>query len=412
MSQKNEQKKSRFGPGFSMAAVWFCFFVGPGFASGASLLGFYASRGWIGVFIGPALSTLVAGTFVYLALEYSRRHQLYDFKSFYDGVFGKYSPVFSNIKDLTIIISIFVMGALSFATGGRHLYYLIRDITGIHVNRSITGLFIMFVVGAFVLAGRKIIVSMSKMVSFALIACIVVVIFLAFPTAWPIMTDIVANRTVFLEQGTGLLGNLTMSGTAFMWFGTLIFVNTLTSSVDTLIPASKGVIKTQADSRNAAILGGIGVFLSMFLMNVVLISGMPYIADQSIAQIPTIWAIYNIVEAPAVAFIYHNVAIIAIISTLASFFYGMVVRYDKIAVKVLKNAPVKVRWAAMLALITLVSLHFGGNGIPTIVMTGFSILGYLNLPLLEFPMLFIISYKLIKMQKNKNSEVDLGTLEA
>ena len=404
MNLKNEKKVSRFGPGFTIASVWFCFFVGPGFASGASLLGFYASRGWVGVFIGPALSTIVAGALVYLALEYSRRHGTYDFKSFYDGVFGKFSVVFSNIKDLTIIISIFVMGALSFATGGYHLQALLDSILEIDVPISVTGLVIMLAIVLLVLAGRKIIVAMSKWVSVALMLVIIVVIFLAFPVAWPRMIEIVSNRTVFAESGTWMLGHLTLSGPAFMWFGTLIFINTVTSSVDTLIPASKGIIKTQADSRNAALLGGIGVFLSMFLMNVVLISGMPTIADASVANIPTIWAIYNIVESPAVAFVYHNVAIIAVISTLASFLYGMVVRYDKIVVKVMKKAPVKMRWTVVLLIITAVSFWFGDNGVPAIVMTGFSLLAYINLPFLEFPMLFIIFYKLKKHMDGKKSK--------
>jgi len=375
------QKLSKLAPAFVIASVWITVYIGPGFASGSMLVGFFVSKSWLGVFVGPTLTTLFAASMTFCVMEFSRIHEAQDFRMLYDAVFGKYRYFFATLKDTSIIVSIFVVGSLSFAAGGR----LLSEITG--VSHMLCGAIIMIIISAMVLGGRWLLIRISIWTTISLLTVVIAIVVVALPTAWPKMLEYVGNRT--------------MNETPFrVWLNIILFTNIMTAFTDAAIPLSRGVIKTRSDSIQAAVVGGILVLVATIGMNIVLSSGMPDIAK---VQLPTLWVVTNIVDAAWLKIAYNIVAIVAIVTTLGNFLFGVLTRYQRVLDKKLPSLAGLRGRVLMLLIVSASAFYFGGAGVPVVAMRGYSLMGYINTPFLEIPMLIIISVSLYRMGKKKAS---------
>ena len=58
-----EKKKSNFAAVFSLCAVMYSAYVGPGFASGTQTVSYFNNKGWIGIFLGETLSCTSGGNY-------------------------------------------------------------------------------------------------------------------------------------------------------------------------------------------------------------------------------------------------------------------------------------------------------------------------------------------------------------
>lgn len=64
-----KKDKFNFAAIFSICAVMFSAYVGPGFASGTQTVSYFSNKGWIGVFLGPAIAALLCFVFNLLLFE-------------------------------------------------------------------------------------------------------------------------------------------------------------------------------------------------------------------------------------------------------------------------------------------------------------------------------------------------------
>ncbi len=63
------KKKTSFAAVFSICAVMYSAYVGPGFASGTQTVSYFLNKGWIGVFIDPLVAGLLNFIFNLLLFE-------------------------------------------------------------------------------------------------------------------------------------------------------------------------------------------------------------------------------------------------------------------------------------------------------------------------------------------------------
>ena len=93
-----------------------------------------------------------------------------------------------------------------------------------------------------------------------------------------------------------------------------------------------------------------------------------------------------------VKIVYVVTVFFAVLSTVVGFCYGAISRYSKLYRKQDESTPLKD--AALVAVVLLLCAFSSRLGIVTLVSTGNTILGYLNLPLLIFPALVLARRKI------------------
>ena len=99
-----------------VAFVWFTTQFGGGFASGNQLRQYFVQFG-VWAFITCVIAQCIGAFYQWYALKYAKKHEVYDYKSFNDSFYGKYSFIFSNLYELVYLVTICVAPAAAFATG-------------------------------------------------------------------------------------------------------------------------------------------------------------------------------------------------------------------------------------------------------------------------------------------------------
>lgn len=118
--------KNKMPVAIGVAFVWFTTQFGGGFASGAQLIQYFLAFGIWGI-MTPVLAQVIGAVFQWYALRYAKKHDTYDYKSFNDSFYGKFSPIFSNLYELVYIMLLCLAPAVAFATGGATM----QELTGL-----------------------------------------------------------------------------------------------------------------------------------------------------------------------------------------------------------------------------------------------------------------------------------------
>ncbi|MDR1018346.1 MAG: hypothetical protein LBM02_06555 [Lachnospiraceae bacterium] len=375
---------------FSVASIWFGIYIGPGFSGGAQLVSFFVAKSWLGVFIGPLITTTAAALICFFVLEYCRKFETYNFRTFYDHVYGKYRVFFANVKEFSAILACITISALSFATGGR----LISQYTGLPF--ILCGIGTMAIIIFLILAGQSIVLKSSSLITVALVILIAYIGIKGVGVAWGGMSKYVEART--------------MNDTPFhVWVQIILYINIMVAFVDAAIPASKGQIRTRRDSIITAVMGFCLVFFSTIMMNIIFAAGMPGVAGQ---DLPTLWSMENVIGAGSgIKFIYTALAYLAVLSTGAGYLYGMVERYQVPLNRLLKKSTLMQRRVIIVAILACLGFYFGRVGIPQLVTTAYGIIGKINIPLFELPFLVILPVQMYILSKNNNSRFRVQELK-
>ena len=81
-----------------VAFVWFTTQFGGGFASGNQLRQYFVQFG-VWAFATCIIAQFIGAFYQWYALKYAKKHEVYDYKSFNDSFYGKYSFIFSNLYE-------------------------------------------------------------------------------------------------------------------------------------------------------------------------------------------------------------------------------------------------------------------------------------------------------------------------
>lgn len=372
--------KSNLKAIFALSCVLYTCHIGPGFSSGAQIVQYLVRWGWTGVFLGPLLIG-VFGVFVtYLVLEYARLIQATNYRMFYDKFYGKYSILFSNLKEVLFTMLCLLTSANVFATGGA----LLNMAFGIPVLAG--GIFCGIVVVLLTMFGSDLVSSSASAITIILIVLMLYISVISLGKAWPVTQEFIAARTMNSSYPYAMLRIINY------WAGLLTFLDTGITMIGTSS-------KSRKDTLLIAI-GGCGlVVLTLIPMTILLAAGMPQVASESI---PTLWALEHVVNvAGPIKYIYVAIAFSALISTGVGFLYAIIQRHLLRVKEWTKISSDNTARALMLVGILAIAFFFGRFGVIALVNKGYGTLAYANIPLYFLPFAILLPGMLKKMHAEK-----------
>ena len=166
--EKSTQSKSKYSIILGVAFVWFTTHFGGGFASGAQIYSYYVRYG-VWCLITPAIAMIYNAVFFAYCLYFARKHEVYDYRSYNNTLYGRFAPVFSNLFEVLYICVMCVAPAVAFATGGATL----STLTGLPylVCTLVIGVFI-FIVAIF---GTDLVRRVASVLSICIIVGLLIV---------------------------------------------------------------------------------------------------------------------------------------------------------------------------------------------------------------------------------------------
>ena len=353
-----------------IGATWFGIHMGPGTASGRQGSTYYGAYGKWGL-ITPVVAMGILGFVIYLVVEYSRQNKLTSYKQFFNHFFSPYEKVFSVIFDILFFFTYFMVVGAALATGGKILanqiglpYLLCAAVIG-------------FISLMLILYGEKLIRNANSVMTWFMLAIIVLLLFFALTSSKSAFSSEWAAKT--WETG-GLLAF--RSAVIYASFQVAGVVGSVASVV-------KG-LESKAESRKAALFG--------FFTNAILIIliafmqfGYPQFAK---AEMPN-YEILKLLNVPVLYWIYVVLIELAVISSVIGLNNGVVMRVQNY----IKTSNVMMRSIGLNVIFMIGALAVSLLGLTKIVGPGFTMLGYMCLPMVIVPILFIGYKKVIKNSK-------------
>ena len=353
-----------------IGATWFGIHMGPGTASGRQGSTYYGAYGKWGL-ITPVVAMGILGFVIYLVVEYSRQNNLTSYKQFFNHFFSPYEKVFSVIFDILFFFTYFMVVGAALATGGKILanqiglpYLLCAAVIG-------------FISLMLILYGEKLIRNANSVMTWFMLAIIVLLLFFALTSPKSAFSSEWAAKT--WETG-GLLAF--RSAVIYASFQVAGVVGSVASVV-------KG-LESKAESRKAALFG--------FFTNAILIIliafmqfGYPQFAK---AEMPN-YEILKLLNVPVLYWIYVVLIELAVISSVIGLNNGVVMRVQNY----IKTSNVMMRSIGLNVIFMIGARAVSLLGLTKIVGPGFTMLGYMCLPMVIVPILFIGYKKVIKNSK-------------
>ncbi|MDE6591347.1 MAG: hypothetical protein K2K53_13620, partial [Oscillospiraceae bacterium] len=104
------KKKTSFAAIFSICAVMYSAYVGPGFASGTQTVSYFLNKGWLGVFVGPLVAGLLCFIFNLLLFEVNRIYTPKTYREAYNTIYRAkgLQTFFGTFKELQVIVVVLI----------------------------------------------------------------------------------------------------------------------------------------------------------------------------------------------------------------------------------------------------------------------------------------------------------------
>lgn len=366
-----------------VAFVWFTTQFGGGFASGAQLFQYFMKFG-IWTLFTPVLAQAIGAFFQWYALRYAYNNKLYDYRSFNDGFYGKFSPIFSNLYEIVYIMLLCLAPAVAFATGGATLAAL----TGLPyiLCTFVIGIFI-FIVAIY---GTEVVRKVASTLSVLIIVGLLVVY----------IPNIVAQWSTITSTISTLAAEKAPAGPA-LWTCFLYAAFQL-ASIGLLVQHAEP-FHSEKDAKTSMIYGFIVnagiIFIST--LGLLAIAKDPRVGTEAI---PILILIRNGVGSSFMTPIISTLIVLGSVSTAVNMIAGIVNRvvckFEKPQPKQEngKQKPSKLTILIALAF-TILAFAIAQFGLIPLVAKGYGYLGYVTIAVVIIP--FIIHMILKRMGKVK-----------
>lgn len=373
------KKQKSMVPAFvGIASVWFGTHAGPGVASGKQVATYYSSFGKIGIFT-PILAMALLGLAIYFALEYSRVHEIHDFKSFTNKFFHPYEKLFSAFFELSFLVTSLLAPGLCIATSAK----LFEQYFGLNIW---VGTIMMVIISVIlVIYGAELV----KAASTALTVGILVVIGLI------VLLGINANSGAISENWTNT------SFSDYSLFGGIWLAITYTGFQSTgiignCISVSKG-LKSKSESAKTAILGA--SLNSLMLVAIVLVN-FAYQPESIKSLLPNYYIVQQI-GYPVLETVYVIFVVMASLSTIITFAFSLVARYGNKNYLVKRIKKETARNIFIVLTMLILDVMVSTFGIASIVNIGYKYLGYFSIFVVLFPVI------IVGIIKNRSTKLEM-----
>lgn len=359
--------------------VWFTTHFGGGFASGAQIYSYFTRFG-IWCLIMPVIAMLYNAVFFSYSLYFAKKHDVYDYRSYNNAFYGKFSPIFSNLFEILYICVMCIAPAVAFATGGATL----STLTGIPymLCTLIIGVFI-FIVSIF---GTNLVRKVAWIISICIIAGLFIVYLPNIFTQLPKISDAINSMKNTDISFTDALYSAFLYGT-FQLSNIAVFVQHAKS-----FEKPKDAVKSM----------GIGFVINSLMMIIVVIGLMTIYTNPETAtqSVPTLFMVKNGIGAKFMMPLISVLIILGAVSTAVNMVAAMVKRIcgDKKAVNTKVNITGKKIIAALICCI--IDFAIAQFGLLTLVQKAYGFLAYLAIPVILIPYIIhmILAYKKFRLK--------------
>ena len=374
--EKKRKTNINWGICFSVASAWFGTHCGSGFATGAQGVSFWTSYGAYALFL-PVISVVIMALVAYVQWEFCRQNHTYDYRSYANKLFSPYDKIFAPIYEI-LFITIMVMGVSSvFAGAGQ----LISDLFGFPYEPSVIAVMILVVL--LNMFGSKVLVAASSVLSVILIVVIVVVCGIC------MKQNSEQFFTMMSEWKTeGTLGQAIFSGILYGSFQCIILGATTNLS---------GEIATEEETKIASVFG---LLMNGAMMVVLTYMLLCYYPDINHEQLPVLAAVSQL-HIPSLEIVYSIMVFLAFMTTAITCIGAILKRVEGFGEKKLPN--ITARRALYSSLLILICFGIAQFGLLAIVKKGYTAVGYLGIPFVILPTLFV-GIKKIRKKSEESGE--------
>lgn len=375
-----DKKQSTLSIAIGTACVWMGTHFGPGVASGTQILQYWVKYGIWGT-VCAILAMCLLGYCLYCSMEFSRIYKTYNYGDWIQGVFG--------VKWVSYLFDVsFIITAMT-ALGGS-----LNAIATLMLNQFgipyWIGVIMVVILAALLCAfGAKLVATASTYMMYFVIAVLAMIIILAMTSGQLNLGEALSKSAAGQIEGiTPSLPKALWSAVIYAAFQATVIANI--SSVANQLP-------NRSTCKKAAIIGICGnalmlVALSLFLLSATSISGYS-VMDTKTNPLP-FYGILSHLNFGWAKLVYVITVFVAVLSTAVGFCFGGLARFSKIYRKPTDKTPGK---DALFTVILLALCAFASKfGIVKLVSTGYTILGYVNLPILIIPALVLAGRKISK----------------
>lgn len=372
-------KKTNMTAAIGVACVWMGTHFGPGVGSGTQLITYYVNYGLPGI-ICSVLAMCILGYGLYCSVEFSRIYKTYDYGSWMQKIWG-YKWV-SVLFDISFIIT--CMTALGGSLNA--IATLMNEQFGLNYW---LGVVLVVIATALLCAfGAKLVTAASSYMMYAVLGVLLMILILVMVYGDTDLSGSIANQATNLPSVSW--PKAVWSAIIYAAFQCTVVANI--SSVAMTVP-------NRSTSRVASIVGIIGNSAMLVIMGTMLFSytNVFAITDEALP----FYAVLNRIGFGWAKVVYVCIVFVAVLSTAVGFCFGGLARFSKFYRKPDEKTPIKD--GILVACILVVCAFCSRFGIVALVSTGYTILGYINLPLLLLPAIILGGKKIKKKYLQANN---------
>lgn len=360
-----------------IAFVAFTTQFGGGFASGAQVYQYFINYGIWCLFL-PFLTQGLYALFFWYGMRYSYRQKAYDYRNFSDKLYGRTSPVMSNLFEICYLIMIGTASAAAFATGASTINTLL----------ALPYWFCTLIVAAFIfiiaLFGSHMVRRAAATLSVLIILGLLVVLIPNIIASWSTIQETILSMSQ---------GNMPISSSqngSFMpalWMAFLYFLFQL-ASVSVMYQHMEPV--TSVKQINKAALGMFLVNSFAMVLSIIGLLSIAYVSELATASVPMLVLVQHGVGSAFLIPIISLLMILGSISTGVNMISGIVTRCSN-ALEKNKDISLKKHLknnALFTLLFTFIAFAISQFGLMTIVVKGYAYLGYAALITVFIPFVF------------------------
>ena len=385
-----EKSKAKKGlPVFiGVAAVWMGTHFGPGVASGTQLNQYYVRFGLPGIFV-----TIIAmgflGYALYCSMEFSRIYKAYDYQSWVVKLFGnKYVVILFDISFLVTI--------LTAASGSMNaVAVLLEENFGINYWLGVA----IIIVCAMLLCayGAKLVRAASSYMMFIVVGILLVIMVLLAVNGDGDLSGSIANQAQnHSDAGSGSWLGALWSAIIYGSFQATIVANIASVAED---------FPNRRESKKAAVTGFLANTILLIVLCMMLFS-YTNVYDITSEDLP-FYSLLQRLGYDWLTVVYIIIVFIAVLSTVVGFAFAGVARFSKYY-QPKEGKKSSLRDAIFVGVMLIACALVSKLGIMVLVSKGYTILGYLNLPIIVLPAIIIGGHKISKKYLKKKNIADPG----
>ena len=373
-----DKKQSTFTIAMGIACVWMGTHFGPGVASGTQIMTYWVKYGLWGT-VCSILAMCLLGVCLYCSMEFSRVYKTYNYGDWIQGVFGMNWVKY--LFDISFVITMMT------ALGGSLNAIATLLLNQFGLNYWL-GVALVIICAALLCAfGAKLVSAASTYMMYLVIAVLALIIILSASTGQLHLGEAIKNQAT--TEG------ITLSPLKALW--SAVIYAAFQATVIANISSVAMQLPNRSTSKKAAAIGICGnslmlVALSLFFLAATTLQGYD-VMDLQTNPLP-FYGILTHLNFGWAKLIYVITVFVAVLSTAVGFCFGGLARFSKIYRKPEEKTPFKD--GVLVAVLLLLCAFASKFGIVKLVSTGYTILGYVNLPILILPALFLAGRKIKK----------------